>query len=184
MAVGSLLPLLPSASLKTQYLALGSAESHQNLALAQSMQCHHPCHSKIKKSSPIIHINIFHQNGVFITIDVQLGEAEHLWEQGGWYMGNLCTFLSVLLPPSPTDLEEQAKWYPSASLQPLAVHPRTITSWVPVPKYRCWYTSQKGMKEDKAWLSVEWGVGPTSVNRRQSDSAWTPLKPDYPFYIL
>lgn len=36
-------------------------------------------------------------------------------------MGNLHTFLSVLLPASPTDLEEQAKRFPSASLQPLAV---------------------------------------------------------------
>lgn len=79
---------------------------------------------------------------------------------GGGHMGNPHTFLSVLLPPSPTDLDN-----PGAALQPLALSLRHHS----VPGSCSQEQIQMEVKGDKALLLVEWEVGLTSVCKQEGN---------------
>lgn len=78
---------------------------------------------------------------------------------GGPY-GKPQTFLSVLLPPSPTDLDN-----PGAALQPLALSLRHHS----VPGSCSQEQIQMEVKGDKALLLVEWEVGLTSVCKQEGN---------------
>ena len=153
LAVGGLIPHPTSISLKRKYLASGSAKSHQSLALAQFMHCHLP-HDRTKNQEilPLYpHPHPPPEWCVYYSWCTDVG-AGGVWEVSIPSSQSCSQHLPQTLKNRPRDTPV---WVSSLWLLVSVLSARSqVLS-------RC--TSQKAVKNDRAWPLAEWGVGLTSV---------------------
>lgn len=162
LAVGGLIPHPTSISLRRKYLASGSAKSHQTLALAQFMHCHLP-HDRTKNQEILLlypHQHPPPEWYVYHSWCADVGGCACLRAGGVWEISipssqSCSQHLPQTLKNRPRDspVRVSSLW--------LLVSVLSACSQV---QSRC--TSQKAVKDDRAWLLAECGAGLTSVCKR------------------
>lgn len=175
LAMGSLLVCPTWISLKRKYFASESTKSHQSLALAQFTYCRLPRDGNQKSRNSPPHYPHQHLPPEW---NIYCNGCAH-----GRRWGHMCVWGGIWETPIPSS-QSCSHPLPQTLATPVQLSSlwllvsATIVSRVPAPKNK----SRWRWRETKpcSWWNGKWD-SPLFVNKKETDSTWTSLKPELSF---